>query len=72
MPKVYVKVFYKNKQGEDQFFRDGFTDIRGKFEYASVSGKSLEDVQKFSVFVDHKEFGSLIKEVAKPKKEWSY
>lgn len=67
--KVYVKVFCKNNSGADVFFRDGFTDIRGKFEYASASGKSLDDVQKFSIFVDHKDHGSLIKEVGKPTKQ---
>ena len=67
--KVYVKVFCKNNSGNDVFFRDGFTDIRGKFEYAAASGKSLDDVSKFAIFVDHKQLGSLIKEVAKPKKQ---
>ena len=67
--KVYVKVFCKNNSNADVFFRDGFTDIRGKFEYTSASGKSLDDVQKFSIFVDHQEYGSLIKEVGKPKKQ---
>ena len=42
--KVYVKVFCKNNSDADVFFRDGFTDIRGKFEYANASGKSLDDV----------------------------
>ena len=53
------------------FFRDGFTDIRGKFEYATASGKSLTDVQKFAIFVDYKDLGSQIKEVGKPKKQWA-
>ena len=66
-----MKVFCKNNSGTDVFFRDGFTDIRGKFEYASASGKSVDDVLKFSIFVDHQDYGSLIKEVAKPKKQWN-
>jgi hypothetical protein len=41
LPKVYVKVFCKDSSGNEKFFRDGFTDIRGKFEYANSSGKSL-------------------------------
>ena len=31
---VYVKVFALNSNSEALFFRDGYTDIRGKFEYA--------------------------------------
>ena len=51
LPKVYVKVFCKNTSGQELFFRDGFTDIRGKFEYANASGRSLDDVAKFSILV---------------------
>lgn len=30
--KAYVKVFYKNKAGNTvQFFKDGYTDFRGRF-----------------------------------------
>ena len=38
LSKVYCKVYSKNKNGRESFFRDGFTDIRGKFEYANASG----------------------------------
>lgn len=37
LPKVYVKVFYQKKGDSTtnaQFFKDGYTDIRGKFEYS--------------------------------------
>ena len=41
LPKTYVKVFCKKKYGEGEvFFRDGFTDLRGKFTYAS-RGKDI-------------------------------
>lgn len=44
LPKVYVKVFYQKKDDTTNtgcFFRDGYTDIRGKFEYAQTSGSKL-------------------------------
>ena len=65
LSKVYVKVYCKNKWDKELFFRDGFTDIRGKFEYANASGKSLNDVAKFSILVCDDEYknGSTIKEV---------
>lgn len=36
--RVYVKVFALMQSGKEEFFRDGYTDIRGKFEYATASG----------------------------------
>jgi len=57
LSKVYVKVFCKNTNGSELFFRDGFTDIRGKFEYANASGKSAKDIKKFSILVSHDEYG---------------
>jgi len=32
--KAYVKCFAKYNDGTEKFFKDGYTDIRGKFEYA--------------------------------------
>ena len=54
------------EHGSELFFRDGFTDIRGKFEYANASGKSAKDIQKFSILVSHDSYGQIIKEVGKP------
>ena len=34
LSKVYVKAFAKYNSGTDKFFKDGYTDFRGKFEYA--------------------------------------
>lgn len=47
------------------FFKDGFTDIRGKFEYAKASGASSMNsttFKKFAIFVSHNDLGSLIKD----------
>lgn len=49
--KVYVKVFSQMNNGKEEFFRDGYTDIRGKFEYAMASGESLNNIKKFAVLV---------------------
>lgn len=68
LSRVYVKVFYKSTDGSEKFWRDGFTDIRGRFEYANASGKNLDNVKQFAIFFDHKTLGSMIKEVNKPKK----
>lgn len=58
LSKVYVKVFSQNTSGGTEFYRDGYTDIRGKFEYAQASGESLEKVKKFAILVSSNEFGA--------------
>jgi hypothetical protein len=65
--KVYVKVFSKDKEGKERFYRDGYTDIRGKFEYAV--GDRLALVAKFAILIHSETHGSLIKEVSPPKTE---
>jgi len=67
--KIYVKVFSQTTSGKEEFFRDGYTDIRGKFEYAIASGESLSNIKKFAVLVLSEHYGSMIKEVAPPKDE---
>ena len=49
-----------------KFFKDGYTDLRGRFEYAVLSGMSISDVEKFAIFVSHETYGSLTKEAATP------
>ena len=39
--KAYVKVYARLKNGTVRFFKDGYTDLRGRFDYASLnSGES--------------------------------
>lgn len=38
LPKAYVKVYAKLKNGTVRFFKDGYTDLRGRFDYASLNG----------------------------------
>jgi len=35
--KAYVKVYARLKGGTIRFFKDGYTDLRGKFDYASLN-----------------------------------
>ena len=63
LAKVYCKVFMKSK-GRDVFFRDGYTDMRGKFEYANT--ERVKEADKFAILVQSEQYGSLIKEVKTP------
>ncbi len=35
--KAYVKVYARLKDGTVRFFKDGYTDLRGRFDYASLN-----------------------------------
>lgn len=37
LAKVYVKVYARLASGAVRFFKDGYTDIRGRFDYASLN-----------------------------------
>jgi hypothetical protein len=66
LSKIYVKVYAKHKNGEVKFFRDGYTDIRGKIEYSQSSSGKLGSIEKFSVFIMSDELGSLTRECNPP------
>jgi hypothetical protein len=38
LSKAYVKVYARLQGGEVRFFKDGYTDLRGRFDYASLNG----------------------------------
>jgi hypothetical protein len=66
LPKCYIKVYQKQKNGTVKFFKDGYTDLRGRFEYAILSGTSIQDVERFAILVQSEEYGSLTKEAVPP------
>ena len=55
-----MKVFSKGKNGEISFYKDGYTDLRGRFDYASLNSENLASVEKFSLFVMSDELGIYI------------
>ncbi|MFZ2956601.1 MAG: hypothetical protein WA705_06900 [Candidatus Ozemobacteraceae bacterium] len=65
--KAYIKVYARMKGGEIRFYKDGYTDLRGRFDYASLSTSELGDVERFSVLVLSEKHGSIVREAAPPK-----
>lgn len=49
------------------FYKDGYTDIRGRFNYATLNSSDVSSIEKFAIFVMSDEFGSLTKEAKPPK-----
>eukprot|EP01083_Nonionella_stella_P301896 1038317_1 len=68
LQKAYVKVYSQTNGGANEFYKDGYTDIRGKFDYASISTDQLNKTQKFAIFVKAPGYGSMIKECKPPKR----
>ncbi|MBF0502442.1 MAG: hypothetical protein HQM09_20055 [Candidatus Riflebacteria bacterium] len=67
LARAYIKVYARMKGGEVRFYKDGYTDLRGRFDYASLSTSELDDVERFSILVLSEKHGSIVREAAPPK-----
>jgi len=68
LSKVYVKVYARMKGGAVQFYKDGYTDLRGRFDYTSLSTNELDNVEKFSLLVLSDTDGAVVREADPPKR----
>ncbi|MFC7339508.1 hypothetical protein ACFQY0_20115 [Haloferula chungangensis] len=53
----YVKV-YREQNGEPVFLKDGYTDLRGKFDYLTLTDGESPPSGDIAIFVDHPKKGS--------------
>ena len=67
LAKVYVKVYAQTNEGV-KFFKDGYTDLRGKFDYASVSTTGLGQIERFSILVMSDKQGAIVLEAGVPQR----
>jgi len=67
LAKVYVKVYAKMRDGQVEFYKDGYTDLRGRFDYTSLNTNQLGGVEKFAILVLSEANGSTVREAAPPK-----
>lgn len=65
--KAYVKVYAQMHDGSVRFFKDGYTDLRGRFDYSSLSTSDLDNVTKFSLLVISDAHGAIIREATPPR-----
>jgi len=72
LSRVYVKVYARegnrDSEGDVSFYKDGYTDWRGRFDYASLSTGRLGKVQRFALLLISEENGALVKEAKPPGK----
>lgn len=68
LPKAYVKVYSRRSDGSIRFYKDGYTDLRGRFDYASLSTNDLDSVERFAILVMSDEHGAVVKELDPPKR----
>ncbi|MEM9380780.1 MAG: hypothetical protein AAGB93_12580 [Planctomycetota bacterium] len=66
LPRAYVKVYARLANGQVRFHKDGYTDLRGRFDYVSVSGWDGAPVERYAVLVMHDDAGATITELAPP------
>jgi hypothetical protein len=68
LAKVYVKVYAQMQDGAVKFYKDGYTDLRGRFDYTSLSTNELDFVKKFSLLVLSEEHGAVVREASPPQR----
>ena len=68
LPTVYVKVYARMKDGSVKFYKDGYTDLRGRFDYSSLNTNELDFVDKFALLVLSDEHGAVVREATPPKR----
>ena len=51
-----------------KFYKDGYTDLRGRFDYSSLSTNQLNRVKRFSLLLMSEKNGAVIREALPPKR----
>jgi len=63
---IYIKVYARKRGGAVAFYKDGYTDLRGWFDYASLSTTELDAVERFAILVCSDRDGAAILEAGPP------
>ena len=63
---AYVKVYAKYADGDVRFYKDGYTDSRGRFDYVSVSAGDAKGATRYAILVISEEKGATLHDVAAP------
>ncbi|MGC6488142.1 MAG: hypothetical protein ACON4Z_10880, partial [Planctomycetota bacterium] len=66
LSKTYVKVFARMPNGAVRFHKDGYTDLRGRFDYVSLSDDPNRGATRYAVLVLDEQRGAVIREINPP------
>ena len=65
--KAYVKVYSRGSDGV-KFYKDGYTDLRGRFDYTSLNTNEIDRVSRFAILILSPNDGAVVREAAPPKR----
>ncbi|KCV68167.1 hypothetical protein H696_05095 [Fonticula alba] len=65
--KVYAMPASGGEGGKAKFVKDGYTDLRGRFDYASVSTMSIKEMSRLAIFVSAPGLGAHISHCLPPR-----
>jgi hypothetical protein len=65
--KPLSEVYARLADGRLKYHGDGYTDVRGRFDYASVNTPERQPVERFAVLVLGDDRGAVIREAAPPQ-----
>jgi hypothetical protein len=68
LSKVYVKVYARHANGEVRFYKDGYTDPRGRFDYASLSTGQLDTTEEYAILLLSETDGAIVRNAKPPKR----
>ncbi len=68
VPGTYVKVYVKTQSGEVKFLKDGYTDLRGRFDYASINTNEVDNATRLSLLILSEDYGAVVREASPPKR----
>ena len=64
---VYVKVYSRTSLTADgSFYKDGYTDFAGRFDYAHLNSDRLNSILEFSILLISPEHGAVIQKALSP------
>lgn len=66
LPRVYVKCFVRMTSGETKFYKDGYTDLRGSFDFARLNKDIISQIDKFTLLIVSQDQGLVVKTCGKP------
>ncbi len=66
--RAYVKCYARQNGGAVSFLKDGYTDLLGRFDYASLNSNELDNAERISLLIMSDDYGTLVREAAPPKR----